>query len=187
MQNGLLLILQTCDTIKDLNNEFNKPFGWIRFKSKKEFKKLKSQIVDKIYELENDKWDVTYLRSLEETLLAYKTKLDEYFNEVYIQDYDKFEYNPKIFKPIYFSDLSKARMFILDIIADNITFVIMDTINGNTFSVSSSQEVQSSQKKIEKFCKQKIIEMLLNYLDGITGQKNRDIMEKISTDYSLRK
>ena len=37
MKNKILLILKSCDTIRALQEEFKKPFGWFKFKEKKEY------------------------------------------------------------------------------------------------------------------------------------------------------
>lgn len=187
MNNNLILILQSCDTYRDLNKELNKRFGWMRIKSKRDCKKLKNKLIERINTLANDKWTVGYLYGLQSTLLAYRNKLADYLIDVYIRDYDSINYNPKIFKTMYFYDRAKSKVIMLEIIGDNIEFSIMNTKVGNTFSISSSGEIQDSQKKIEDFCKQKIIEMLVMYLDNIDSldkEKQKEFMNKIIHDYS---
>ena len=48
---------------------------------------------------------------------------------------------------------------------------IFDNTTGNSFSVSSSDFVQESQKKIESVCKERLVEMLENYCNSVGGER----------------
>ena len=69
--NKILSILQSCDTIKELNSEFSKRFGWLKFKEKREVNKLKKSLITCIDSLSNDTWDIVYLRNMELVLISY--------------------------------------------------------------------------------------------------------------------
>ena len=71
------------------------------------------------------------------------------------------------FRTMYFEDRLRDRIISLDIIAENINFAIMDTKTGNSFMVSSSNEVSESQHKIEEFCKRIFVDFLSDYLKGV--------------------
>jgi len=183
MRNDLLLILQSCDSIKLLNDEFNKRFGWLRFFDKIKCNKLKKMLLQKIDELANDKWTVDYLLILQKTLLAYYSKLENYLDDISIQD----PYvNLNLFKPMYFTNVNDNHVIILEIVANSIQFTVFDTIKGDTFKTSSAGEVSPSQNKMETICKQKIIAMLKRYLNGITSSPqslSKQMMEDVAERY----
>ena len=85
---------------------------------------------------------------------------------IYISEENESTNGHSVFSTMYFTDTAKNNQIILDIISDNITFTVFDNITGNSFSVSSKDVVQPSQKKIESVCKQRLVEMLEDYCDG---------------------
>ena len=84
MINPLLSIFQCCDLIRDLNNEFNKPFGWLKIKEKREYKKLKNQVINMIDNLIKDTWTVEYLFNLEKIFILYWDRLEKYSEDISI-------------------------------------------------------------------------------------------------------
>ena len=165
MNQDIILIIQACDTIHEIKQELSKPSGFLKFGQKKEYKKLKGMVKDKIEELANVEWTIPYLFSLQITLRAYKSKLEPYMANVYISEEDEAKNDPSVFSTMYFTDIEKNNQIILDIISDNITFTVFDNNTGNSFSASSKDVVQQSQKKIESVCKQRLVEMLEEYCD----------------------
>lgn len=169
MDNTFMNIFQSIKSCHDLEQEFSKPFGWIRFKEKREYKKLKDMVKEKINSLYDDEWTVEYIRSMQIWIKAHYIQLREFIgNEVYISEYepDNEKNDPNTFTTMYFVDQKhKNRIIGLDIVSDNITFNIADLNIGSTFSVESIGKVQPSQKKIESVCKNCIVLMLLRYLD----------------------
>lgn len=182
----IILIIQSSDTLHKVKDELSSPRAFFRFKAKKEAKQLEEQILEKIQSLVNDTWTVQYLYDLQQTLRLYKDKLEDYMKlaMVFISEVDEKNADAALskavsaihsqhqendssrafFSDMYFHDKEKGNMIILSVISDNIEFTIFDPRTGNTFSVSSEQEVQSSQKKIESVCKQRLIEVLTGYL-----------------------
>lgn len=168
MNTDLVLIFQSIQTIHELEEELSTWKGWFRFRDKREYKELKEKVRNKIESLKDDRWTVKYLRQLEQCIEAFYTIIEDYLgNEVYIRNYNPSEEKTsRVFLPMYFVDeRNKDRVIVLDIVSDNITFRIMELSTGNSFSCSSSDEVQYGQKKIESVCKHCIITMLLRYLD----------------------
>lgn len=185
--NNLLIILQSCDLIKDLTEEFKKPFGWLRIKEKIECKKLKKELITKINYLKDDIWDIEYLHNIERMFIMYYDKLEPYLDDIQIQDHELKSFT--VFKSIYFYETDTQRMIILDVVNDGITFTIFDTITGETLKIASTNQVSESQKKVVGICKQKIIDTLLRYLDNITTVKNlseKEMIEKIFSNYSTQ-
>ena len=169
MNKDIILIIQSSDTLWQVKEELSRPFGFLKFKEKKEMKNLESQIREKINSIADHNWTVSYLYDLQNTLLAYKNKLSSFMEgKLYISEVDENE-NSKSSHPafcdMYFFDVERNNKIILSITGDNINFTIFDEKLGNTFTVSSENRVQNSQKKIESVCKQRIIETLLDYLD----------------------
>ena len=169
MNKDVILIIQSSDTLWQVKEELSKPFSFFKFKEKKEVKELESQIREKINSFSEHKWTVSYLYDLQNTLYAYKDKLSSFMEEkFYISEVDETE-NSKSSHPtfcdMYFEDIERHNKIILSITGDNINFTIFDEKLGNTFTVSSENQVQESQKKIESVCKQRIIETFLDYLD----------------------
>ena len=68
MNKDILMIIQSCDTLHEVERELSRPFGLFRFKDKKEFKLLKTAINGKIKSLLDDKWTVEYLYDLQYAL-----------------------------------------------------------------------------------------------------------------------
>lgn len=171
MNRDILMIIQSCDTLHEVERELSKPFSFFRFKDKKEFKLLKTAILGKINALADDKWTIAYLYDLQYALKAYKSKLSSYMTDIYISEEDDHSSAQNIFDTMYFNDIKRNNKIILDIVGDNITFTIFDNATGNSFSVSSNEAVQESQKKIESVCKERLIEMLENYLNAVGGER----------------
>jgi len=171
--NNIYVILQCCDIVRDLYNEFNKPFGWFKFKERKEYKKLKAQLIEMIDNLMYDKWTVDYLFNLERIFLLYWDKLEVYSEKISITKDTTYTQIINKFIPIYFSDLENDKLYILDIKPGNsIIFSIMHTKTGRVLEISSVDITNDSQRKVEIQCKEKIIDVLKNYLDDITINKN---------------
>lgn len=171
--NNIYVILQCCDIVRDLYNEFNKPFGWLKFKEKREYKKLKEQLIEMINNLMYDKWTVDYLFNLERIFLLYWDKLEIYSEKISITKDNTYTQSLNRFIPIYFSDLENDKLYILDIKPGNsIIFSIMHTKTGRVLEISSTDTTNDSQRKVEMQCKEKIIDVLKNYLDDITINKN---------------
>ena len=170
MKNKFLLILQSCDRIHDLDNEFKKPFGWLRFKEKKEYKNLKSKLINLIEDLSKDTWTVKYIIDMEFALIAYYSKLEEFMYNFYIRDWNNESLLNK-FKPICITD--ENRVYMIEIIANNLTFTIFDTRTGENIQIISGNETSDSQKKIESICKTSIINILKDYLEGSIEIKNQ--------------
>lgn len=189
MINNILAIFQCCDAIRDLNEEFNKPFGWLKFKEKKEYKKLKSQLIEMIDNLMYDKWTVEYLYNLERVFLLYWDNLEKYSEELSITKDKTFTQSLNKFIPIYFSDLENDKLYILDIItANSILFSIINTKSGRVLKISGGEETNESQRKVEIQCKEKIIKVLKNYLDDITidrNNPNQNMIKKVQQDIQI--
>lgn len=167
MKNTILTILQCCDTIRDLTEEFNKPFGWLRFKEKKEYNKLKNELIEMIDSLKNDKWDIEYIKNMENTFIYYWDKLEKYSEEISITNDNKINISNK-FIPIYFSDIENNKMYILNIKGNScIIFTIINIKTGRYLEILSGESTNSSQLKVEMQCKEKIINVLKNYLEDI--------------------
>ena len=169
MHNKLILIFQSIQTAHELDKQFKTFLGWFKFREKREYKQLKKQLIEQINSLNEDRWTVEYLHKLQKSIEAFYLSIKDFFGqELYIPEYDPSQNNSsKIFLPIYFVDQkNKDRLIILEIVSDNITFRIMDTATGNSFTSSSIEEVQSSQKKIESVCKHCLITMIMRYLNN---------------------
>ena len=70
MNLDIISIIQSCNTLHELKEEFKKPFGWFRFISKNKAKKLEDKLESTIKTiLSKDEWDVQYLYDLERILL----------------------------------------------------------------------------------------------------------------------
>lgn len=165
MKNKILLILKSCDTIRALQEEFKKPFGWLKFKEKKEYNALKKELEDRIDSLVEDVWDIQYLIGLEYTLISYYSKLKDYMYNFYIRDYN----NPNKlnqFKPICITD-DDYRIYTIEIINNNLTFTIFDIRTGENIQIISGSQTSEGQKKIELICKKIIIKILKNYMNDI--------------------
>lgn len=169
MNQDIILIIQACDTIHEIKQELSKPLSFFKFYYKKEYKKLKGMVKDSIKGLYDMEWTIPYLFSLQITLKAYKSKLEPYMTNIYISEENESTNGHSAFSTMYFTDTAKNNQIILDIISDNITFTVFDNTTGNSFSASSKDVVQSSQKKIESVCKQRLIEMLEEYCDNTNG------------------
>ena len=189
MTNTILAILQCCDSIRELNEEFQKPRGWMKFKEKRECKKLKAQLIPMIDSLLNKKWTIDYLINLERTLLLYWNKLENYVEEIAISTDSTFTQSLNKFIPMYFSDLENDKMYILDIKANtNITFTIIQTKTGQLLEIVGGESTNDSQKKVEIQCKEKIIKMLKNYLDDISVDKetaSKNLLKRIQGDIQI--
>lgn len=178
MNKDIILIIRSSDTLWQVKEELSKPLGFLKFKEKKEMKDLESQIRDKINSIVDHDWTVSYLYDLQNALLVYKNKLSSSMEgKFYISEVDENKNNKSshpAFCDMYFFDIERNNKIILSITGDNINFTIFDEKLGNTFTVSSENSVQKSQKKIESVCKQRIIETLLNYLDKEGREKNNE-------------
>ena len=171
MNKNILMIIQSCDTLHEVERELSRPFGFFRFKDKKEFKLLKTAINSKIRFLLDDRWTVEYLYDLQYALKAYKSKLESYMKDIYISEDNSNTLGQQIFDTMYFNDIKRNNKILLDIVGSNITCTICDNTTGNSFSVSSSDFVQESQKKIESVCKERLVEMLENYCNSVGGER----------------
>lgn len=174
MNKDIILIIQSSDTLHQVKNELSSSFfSFLKFKTKSEVSRLSSMISSKIQSLSSDKWTVSYLIDLQQTFLLYKDKMSSYMlNKFYISDITDPEVNrSSTFADMYFYDSDKGNQIILSIVSDNIEFTIFDPRTGNTFSVSSRDYVQDSQKRIESVCKQRVIEVLTDYLNDIGGER----------------
>jgi hypothetical protein len=172
MPNTILTILQCCDSIRELNEEFQKPWGWLKIKEKRECKKLKSKLIPMIDGLLDDQWNIEYLVNLERILLIYWDKLENYIEDISISKDRTFTQSLNRFIPIYFSDVDNGKIYILDIKGNtNITFNIISLKTGKSLEIIGGGYTNSSQKKVEMQCKQKIINMLKNYLEDISVDK----------------
>ena len=171
MNSKLYVLLQSCDTVHQIEEELDGKFFLFNIKKKKELKKSKDQIIAAIESFKEDKWTVEYLRDLQRTLFVFAKDLEPYFVDFYISGIkdnpDPVEISLSQFHSMYFEDRLKDRIISLDIIADNINFAIMDTKTGNSFTVSSSNEVSEGQHKIEEFCKRVFVDFLNDYLKGV--------------------
>lgn len=165
MKNNLLLILKSCDIIEDLSNEFKKPFGWLKIRQKRAYRKLKNELEDMIDNLIDDKWTTEYLINMEYIIISYYSKLQLYMDNFYIRDWNDVSKLNK-FKPICITTDS-SKIYIIEIIANNITFTIADIYSSNTTQIISGQEVTDSQKEVELECKKSLINILKKYLEDI--------------------
>ena len=175
MNKDIILIIQSSDTLHKVKSELSSSFlSFFKFKSKSEVSKLSNLISNKIQLLSLDTWTISYLINLQQTFILYKDTLSSYMNnKFYISDIDDPEVNKSsIFADMYFYDSDKGNQIILSIVGDNIQFTIFDPRTGNTFSVESQGSVQDSQKRIESVCKQRIIEVLTDYLNDTGGKKS---------------
>jgi len=188
MINPLLSIFQCCDLIRDLNNEFNKPFGWLKIKEKREYKKLKNQVINMIDNLIKDTWTVEYLFNLEKIFILYWDRLEKYSEDISITKDITYTQSLNKFIPIYFSDIEENKMYILDIKPGNvIIFSIIHTKSGRVLEISSGDGVTNdSQRKVELQCKKKIINILKNYLDDISNSNiNKNFIKKVKQDIQI--
>ena len=166
MDLNIINIIQSCNTLHVLKEEFKKPFGWFRFISKNKAKKLEDKLDSTIKTiLSKDEWDVQYLYDLERILFLFYNNLKDYMVDVTIPSYDPNDkYNPKNFIPIYFYDKIKDRNIIVEIVSTNIIFTVFDNTTGKSIVISTSESVSKSQEKIENQCKEILINFFLNYL-----------------------
>lgn len=171
MNRDILMIIQSCDTLHEVKRELSKPLSFFKFKDKRECKKLEEMIHAKIKALAEDKWTISYLYDLQYALKAYKSKLSSYMSDIYISEEEDHSSVQNIFDTMYFNDIKRNNKILLDIVGDNITFTIFDNVTGNSFAVSSREEVQESQKKIESVCKERLVEMLENYCNAVGGER----------------
>ena len=165
MKNNLLLILQSCDTVRELQKQFKKPFGWLRFKEKKEYEILKKELEKQIDNLVNDVWDIRYLTGLEYTIISYYSKLQEYLYHFYIRDYN----NPNKmnqFKPICITD-DEYRVYTIESNGLNLSYTIFDIRTGEHLKIVSGNTTSEAQKKIELTCKKVLIKIIKNYMNDI--------------------
>lgn len=163
MKNNLLLILKSSDIVKDLAEEFKKPFGWLKFKEKREYKKLRQNLLESIDSLIDDKWTVDYLINFEYIIISYYSKLKPYMDNFYIRDWDDISKINK-FKPICITS-DHDEIYTIEIITNNITFTIFNIYSGNTTQIIAGNEVGDTQRNIELECKKVIINILKNYID----------------------
>lgn len=189
MPNTILTILQCCDSIRELNEEFQKPWGWLKFKDKRECKKLKNKLIPMIDSLLEDKWNIEYLVNLERILLLYWDKLENYIEDISISKDNTFTQAINRFIPIYFSDVSNDKIYILDIRGNSsIVFTIISLKTGKSLEIIGGGYTNSSQKKVELQCKQKIIDMLKNYLEDISVDKataRANLIKKVQRDIQI--
>ena len=166
----LFSILSACETLHNAEYEINNKFFLFRRKYKKELNTNKSRIREKIQNIINDKWDTKYLFDTQKTIINFYDKLKPFIeNRFYIPDVEKINAEDNKFHSMYFFDTdvtkNKNNIIIIDIISDNINFTIFDSNTGNSFIVTSSHEVQESQKKIESVCKHIFVDSIMDFLN----------------------
>lgn len=166
MDFDIISIIQSCNTLHELKEEFKKPLGWFRFISKNKAKKLEDKLDSTIRDiLSKDKWSVQYLYDLERVIFLYYNNLKDYMIDITIPSYNpEDKYNPKNFIPIYFYDEEKNRNIIVEIVSTNITFTVFDINTGKSIIISTSESIAKSQEKVEDECKEILIDFFLNYL-----------------------
>lgn len=166
MNLDIISIIQSCNTLHELKEEFKKPFCWFRFISKNKTKKLEDKLDSTIKTiLSKDEWDVQYLYDLERAIFLFYNNLKDYMVNITIPSYNPNDkYNPKNFIPIYFYDKIKDRNIIVEIVSTNIIFTVFDNTTGKSIVISTSESVSKSQEKIENQCKEILINFFLNYL-----------------------
>ena len=171
MNKDIILIVQSIESLHKTKDELKKFRNFFKFKEKKECKELEALLHEKIQSLMDDKWTISYLFDLQHSLKAYESKLDSFMiSNVFISSEENDDNAQNVFHTMYFEDRERNNKIVLDIIGDTITFTIFDNITGNSFSVSSRESVQQSQKKIESVCKKCIVDVLeeyCNYDDGV--------------------
>lgn len=165
MNDKILKIIQSCSTMRELESEFNKRWGWLRFKEKKEAKDLRITLEEAINSLKDDIWTVEYIRELETTFLSFENELKPYYEEFYIQAPDINQVGVMAFRTMYFFENDKNHVIMLDVTSENIDFTIFDATTGNNLKISAVKETSLSQRKAEMICKEKIIKVLMNYLN----------------------
>lgn len=165
MSNHIVLIFQMIQNLHELEDELNKPFGWIKIFPRWKCNKLKKQIRDQINRLIDDEWSIRYLFNLQTILRTYYDKITTYLEkDMYISD-ELLKSPSGKFCPMYFVDNDKPyRLIIIEILLNNINFRIVDTSTGNSFSIESV-DIQPSQYKLISICKQSLINTLIRYLD----------------------
>ena len=85
MDLDIINIIQSCNTLHVLKEEFKKPFGWFRFISKNKTKKLEDKLESTIKTiLSEDEWNVQYLYDLERILFLFYNNLKDYMVDVTI-------------------------------------------------------------------------------------------------------
>ena len=180
MNSKILNIIQTSITIRELEEEFSKKWGWTKFKEKRECKKHKNQLLKIINSLINDKWNIYYLRDLQNIIISYRNYLSPYMKDFYIQDIDKEKSNNSFFNTMFFFEKDKGHIIILDIISDNISFTVFDDRNGKNITLSSGEETTEKQNKLVLICKQKIINMFINFLNDnkVIDQEIQELMKQ---------
>lgn len=165
MSDHIVLIFQSIQNLHELEDELNKPFGWIRLFTKWQCGKLRKQIRYKIDQLINDQWSIKYLFNLQTILRTYYDKINMYLGQdMYLSDellkspYGKF-------CPMYFVDRDKPdHLIIIEILLNNINFRVVNTSTGNLFSLES-HDIQPSQYKVISVCKRSLINTLIRYLN----------------------
>ena len=185
MNSKLLNIVQSSMTIRELEDEFSKRWGWFKFKEKRECKKLKNNLIKVINSLKNDRWTIYYLKDLENIIIGYYLYLSPYMKDFYIQDIE-IEKSSSTFRSMFFFEKEKGHVIILDIIGDNIEFTIFDDRNGETLKLSAGNETTERQAKVVAICKEKIIDMFLSYLNDnkVIDQEIRELsMKNFSSSY----
>ena len=135
-----------------------------------------------------DTWTVEYLFNLEKIFILYWDKLEKYSEDISITKDITYTQSLNKFIPIYFSDIEENKMYILDIKPGNvIIFSIIHTKSGRVLEISSGNGVTNdSQRKVELQCKQKIINILKNYLDDISNSTiNKNFIKKVKQDIQI--
>lgn len=163
----LIGIIQSCNTLHELKNEFKKPFGWLRLRSKKKAKELEIELEKMINTINEDNLDVNYFYNLERCFFTFYNDLKDYMINITIPSYNpEDKYNPKNFIPMYFYDESKNRNIIIEIISTNITFTVFDINTGRHLEIYGENKIRNSNsnKIVEKQCKEILINMLLDFL-----------------------
>ena len=191
MVEDVLSILQACDTIRDISSELNKKFGWIHFRQKKKCEDLKSQLKEKVKNIKNDAWDYRYIETLERVLLNYYDKLESYLEDIYISDHN----NPDkllLFKPLYFFhkvDGVDKYIFVIDIINTSINIMVYDVRRQEHLKYASEFTINADCKYVENVCKEILVNMLCNYIDGTYNSDNKArneiLLEQLRKEFPL--
>lgn len=165
MSDHIVLIFQSIQNLHELEDELNKPFGWIRLLTKWQCGKLRKQIHSKIDQLINDQWSIKYLFNLQTILRTYYDKIYTYLGQdMYLSD-ELLKSSYGKFCPMYFVDHDKPdHLIIIEILLNNIDFKIVNTSTGNLFSLESN-DIQPSQYKVISVCKRSLINTLIRYLN----------------------
>ena len=86
MDQKLLLIFQSCDTIHQIRKEFSTPIGKLRFLEKRKLNKLVEKVKLSIESLKDDYWTIEYLAHLQQVLFMYGNQISDYMKDFYVNE-----------------------------------------------------------------------------------------------------